>query len=185
MALRLILAIQMESSKIWLIWTGLTALLLLLLRLLFRLLFLRELLAEPGSRSSKLNAECVDWCASNPPPPRPGCADDPSPPPPARGMLSGCAPYPSKFVCSVRSVLVFEYVFWWPLPALLRVGDRNVDGECSGADPGVPGDRGPKADFFLARCSSSSTRISGTPKCGTAVIRAVLLSAMWRLNCRE
>ena len=31
-ALRLILAIQMESSRIWLIWIGLTALLLLLLR---------------------------------------------------------------------------------------------------------------------------------------------------------
>lgn len=138
-ALRLMLAIQMESSKIWLIWMGLTALLLLL----FRLLLLRELLLEVGSCSSKLNAEWVDWCPSNPPPlTRPGCAEDPSLSP-VRGMLSGCAPKPSKFVCRVRSVLVLEYVFWWPLPALFRVGERNVDGECSGADPGLFGDRGP------------------------------------------
>lgn len=102
------LAIQMESSKIWLIWMGLTALLLLL----FRLLVLRELLLEFGSCSSKLNAECVDWCPSSLPPlSRPGCADGPCPPPLIRGILSGCAPNPSKFVCRVRSVLVLEYVF--------------------------------------------------------------------------
>lgn len=60
-ALRRIDAIQMESSKIWLIWIGLTALLLLLFLLLLCLLFCLELLPEPGSCSSKLKAEWADW----------------------------------------------------------------------------------------------------------------------------
>lgn len=59
-ALRRMDAIQIESSRIWLIWMGLTALLLLLFLLLFCILFTLELLPEPGSCSSKLNAECVD-----------------------------------------------------------------------------------------------------------------------------
>jgi hypothetical protein len=121
----------MESSRIWLIWIGLTALLLLLLRLLLA----AELLADPGC-SSKLKAECVDWCASL-------LAELASP---ARGMLSGCAaPVLSKLVCSVRSALVPDHVFWWLVePPLFRasLGLRNaapVPGERRPAEPGVDG----------------------------------------------
>lgn len=66
-----------------------------------------------------------------------------------------------------------------------------MDGECSGEWPvgeGVPGDSGPyefRNDFFLARWSSSSTRMSGTPSCGIVVMTAVLFSSMWRLNLRR
>lgn len=65
-----------------------------------------------------------------------------------------------------------------------------MDGECNGAvpiDEGVPGDIGPYVlmiDSFLARSSSSSTRISGTPSCVVADMTAFLFLAIWRLNCR-
>lgn len=162
-ALLLIVAIQMESSSIWLIWIGLTALLLLLPRLLPA----AELLADPPGCSSKLKAECVLWWPSLF---RPALVVVESP---DRGLLSGCTPELSKVVWIVRSVDAPDHDgFGWLLePPLLRasLGLRNVavDGR-NGAEPAVvdvPGEygfRGAARDcFLLARCSSSSTRMSG------------------------
>lgn len=109
----------MESSRIWLIWLGLTALLLLLPRVLPG----AELAADPLGCSSKLKAECVLWCASLF---RPALVVES----PDRGLLSGCTPEPSKFVWIVRSIDAPGHAFWWWLlgPPLLRAscGLRNV-----------------------------------------------------------
>lgn len=116
-------AIQIESSSIWLIWIGLTALLLLL----FRLLFAAELVADPLGCSSKLKAECALWCASLFLPPL--VIDSPD-----RGLLSGCIPKLSRFVCNVRSADGPAHVLWGEellAPPLLRAsfGLRNVPEE--------------------------------------------------------